>query len=389
MTRIVLLHEGEQPTLEEMYICFQYLVENYDVSLKKMNSNDMTSKIMKETDVIICVRGHSPISYYVLSEARRLGKKVFFMLDDDLKNMPKGAFWFPRRKKWLLKCLGQCEGLITPNRLIGEDYKEYLCCERIIPIDTVVDSRSMKLPRKNSNVTKIVMAASEWHTFNFESIVKKACIRLAEKYKEGIEFCFIGLRPELREAETYSKVEYVPSMNMEDYVKYMKDNWFDIGIAVLRPDHFSERKYFNKFIEYTRYGICGVYTECMPYQLVVKDGVNGIFTSNTAEDWYVAIEKVIDNPRFRLQCVENAQEYLKINHSEEEIFSKIIGECPELIDFCTKEGYEMNYMRVVFGKVHQLLFRVAESVYLTFSSLSHFGIKTTVYKIKRKLGMSL
>lgn len=385
MTNIVLLHEGELPTLEETYRTFQYLVKNYDVSLTKINSYDFTNEQMRNTDVIVCVRGHSPFTYFILEEAHRLGKKNYFLLDDDLKDMPKGSFWFPERVKWLLKCIGLCDGLFTSNQLIGDEYKEFLRREIVIPIHTAVDPLTIQKPRADDGVVRIIMAASEWHTVNFIRYVKKACVNLAKEYGEKICFYFVGLHPDMEEIEGISKVFYVPPMDMGKYVTYMTDNKFDIGIAVLNPDHFNERKYFNKFIEYTRYGISGVYSECMPFQLVVKDGVNGIFTKNTEEAWFTAIKRLVDNPSLRKSCIENALEYLSTKHSEEYLFTKLVHDCPDLVKYVSEQKGSINKLKHGYWKIRHCVFRVCESVYLTFSSLSHFGIGETVYKIKRKL----
>ena len=126
MSNIILLHEGELPTVEEAYRCFQYLVKKYGVDIRKINSNRVTSDEVQQCDIVLCIRGHSPITFFVLREAKRLGKKVFYLLDDDLKDMPKGSFWYPERRKWLLKCLKECEVLFTSNRLIADEYKNYL-----------------------------------------------------------------------------------------------------------------------------------------------------------------------------------------------------------------------------------------------------------------------
>lgn len=385
MVNIVLLHEGEMPTLEETYRSFQYLVKNYKVTITKINSVKFTKNKMKSADVIICVRGHSPVTYACLKKAMEYGKKILFLLDDDLKDMPKGSFWYPERKKWLLRCLGLCDGLMTSNQLIADEYKQFLKGNQIVIINTAVAPETIEKPKEVNEVVKIVVAASEWHVDNFERFVKPAFLKLEEKYGNYLEFYFVGLHPSMKEARNRQLIHYIPSMRMDDYVDYMRNHKFDLGIAVLVPDHFSERKYFNKFIEYTRYGICGIYSKCMPFELVVEDGVNGFFAENTPKSWYKAICRAIDNQDIRVKCIENAQEYLESKHNEEYLFGKMIKDCPELIHFkapnCEMKGIE-RYLSV--WKVRHIMFRICESVYLTFSSLSHFGIKTTLQKVKRK-----
>lgn len=385
MINIVLLHEGNMPTLEELYRVFQYMVINYSVSVRKINSSSFTNNDMKQTDVLISVRGHSPITYFVLKEALRLQKKICFFLDDDLKDMPRDSFWYPERRKWLIKCIGLCGCLMTPNRLIADEYRSLLKGNDTIIIDTAVIPETIQPIRKQDGITRIVMAASEWHTENFNKYVKKACFKISREYKEKVEFYFIGLHPDMKGLENTSKIEYVPSMDMETYVNYMTKHKYDIGIGILVPNHFTERKYFNKFVEYTRYGICGIYSKCMPFKLVVKDGVNGIYADNTEQSWYFAIKKLIDNPDLREKCVENAQIYLRTKHDEKYIFSKLVSECPWLISYKADTSGNIKHISYLYWSIRHIIFRTMESIYLTFSSLSHFGIGETIKKIKRKI----
>ena len=385
MSSIILLHEGELPTVEETYRCYQYLVKHYGVEVRKVNSNSVTTEDVKNCDVICCVRGHSPITYFVLKEAKKLGKKIFYLLDDDLKDMPKGSFWFPERRKWLLKCLSQCEVLFATNKLIAEEYEEYLAKKKTVIINTSVDPKSICVPKDNDGVIKIVMAASDWHSHNFMKYVKCAAVRISKEYKEKVEWHFVGLHPDMREVTGLSKVVYVPSMNMENYIKHMENNKYDIGIAVLNPDHFNERKYFNKFIEYTRYGICGIYSDCMPFQLVVKNKENGVFTKNTENGWYEAFKLLIENPLLKNNCIYNAQKYLVEKHSEEYLMGKLIEDCGELINFNAPKDKGLNQFVRFAWKGRQVIFRIVESVYLTMSSLTHFGYKETLFRIKRKI----
>lgn len=384
MSNIILLNEGELPTVEETYRCYQYLVKKYGANIKKINSNSVTSDEIQQCDVILCIRGHSPISFFVLREAKRLGKKVFYLLDDDLIDMPKGSFWYPERRKWLLKCLKECEVLFTSNRLIADEYKNYLARNRTVIINTSVDPQTICPFKEHGNVIKIVMAASDWHSHNFTKYVKNAAVKISKEYKDKVQWHFVGLHPDMSEVTGLSKVVYVPSMNMENYIRHMEKNRYDIGIAVLNPDHFNERKYFNKFIEYTRYGICGIYSNCMPFQLVVKDKENGIFTNNSDDGWYEALKLLIDNPELKKKCILNAQNYLATQHSEEFLMNKLVTDCKELVYFSAPKDKGINMQERFLWKIRQIIFRCMESIYLTFSSLSHFGIKETLFRIKRK-----
>ena len=77
----------------------------------------------------------------------------------------------------------------------------------------------------------------------------------------------------------------------------MKESNFNIGFAPLDNTYFANRKYFNKYIEYTKFGILGMYSNTMPYTLIVKDKENGILVDNSSE-----VKEVINWQQSRIQC---------------------------------------------------------------------------------------
>ena len=123
----------------------------------------------------------------------------------------------------------------------------------------------------------------------------------------------------------------------------------------------------------------------MPFQLVVKDKENGIFTKNSDEGWYEAFKLLIENPELKETCIFAAQNYLATQHSEEFLMNKLIKDCRELVYFTAPKDKGINMQERFLWEIRQAIFRCMESVYLTFSSLSHFGIKETLFRIKRKV----
>jgi nitrogen regulatory protein PII-like uncharacterized protein len=235
-----------------------------------------------------------------------------------------------------------------------------------------------------SNTIKLVYAASEWHVTNFDSYIKPILPKLFEIYERRLEIYLVGLHPEIDVGEFNSQIFYVESMPMEKYDKYMRANHFDIGLAPLVTNHFTERKYFNKYIEYTKFGICGIYSDVMPYRLVVKDGWNGYLSENTPEDWLKSIRRVIDDGKAIENIINTAQEHLLTEHNEKSIFNKLATDIPELINYKASKIKAKWPTYMYFLKLRHALFRICEMIYLTVYSLSHFGFSKTIEKIKRK-----
>lgn len=386
-TSILMIHEGEYPTVIEMYKTFQYLVNQFNISIVKKNSYKVKIEDVVKCDIVIGVRVHTPISYGVMKTALSSGKFVLYFLDDDLKDIPKGMFWYPKRTKWLLKCLRVSQGLITPNLLIGEEYRDFLGNERIALINTPVNCFKSNSYINDELVTRIVITGSEWHIGDYEKYLQPITKKIFEKYGDRISLDFVGFKPNSFDELANYKIKHYTKMPMEQYAEFMRNHHYDIGLAPLETNHFSERKYFNKFIEYTRYGVCGIYTKCKPYELVVKDEHNGFFSNNVPNDWYNTICKVIENPDLRKSCIYNAQKYLKEKHNEKAIFDALIRDFPEIVSYKSCENYERARISkdLLFYRLKYYTYKTKEGVYQTFNSIHHFGLKETVRKIKSKM----
>ena len=162
----------------------------------------------------------------------------------------------------------------------------------------------------------------------------------------------------------------------------MKSNRFDIGIAPLEMNHFCERKYFNKYIEYTTYGICGVYSNCAPYTLVVKNEINGFLCDNSEEGWINGLSKAIENNSVRNQCIMNAQNHIISDFVPDKIYDDMRKDIPELVEYMAPKSKKYNFLWL--AKYEYMIFKFLCAVHLTFKSLKEDGIQKTIVKIKNK-----
>jgi glycosyltransferase involved in cell wall biosynthesis len=154
---------------------------------------------------------------------------------------------------------------------------------------------------------------------------------ICQEYGGLVDFTFIGVDPGLKD---YANVHYIPFIKpYEAYRKFVEDNRFAIGLAPGREDSFYACKYYNKFIEYASIGAAGIYTCAEPYTQVVIDGVNGLFCKNTADCWYNAIKRLMEDGKLRNYCAISAQMLLREKFNPNIVAKEIISQCPELYSY--------------------------------------------------------
>ncbi|MBR0481508.1 MAG: glycosyltransferase [Firmicutes bacterium] len=300
-----------------------------DIDYRFMQLYDVTPEDIDACDNVFFIRPDNAYSWRIASAARKAGHVAEVFMDDDLLNLPKGSPILPWQKRGLIKAIKNSDILGSSSRYIAEKYRSMTASGRIVSSDTVVgpeETEGIDIAHEGNDRVKIVYAAGPAHSGLFEKYIGPVVPRLLEKYGSSISFTFVSVHPRFD-----GECEYVPGMALDAYRKHMKDAHYDIGLAPLDSDEFSKCKYFNKFLEYTTQGIAGIYSDTEPYTYVVKDGENGFLAGPSPEDWYEAICRAVDDKKLRQQCVANAIEYVRTNHTAEAVVNQAVTAVPEMV----------------------------------------------------------
>lgn len=389
MKKIYLLRDQLGATSEDLSNFFKdYSKSNYIVSLLDVSSLKLS--VLNDSSIIISVRGATPSMFYALKYAKKMRKFVVYFLDDDILNIPQDSYYYHERKKWHKKCLEICDLLLTTSKLLAEDYMNKIKTRRTVVINTPVSDIINHCRDRNTNITKIVYSASEWHSPDFDNYIKPILDKLYLKYGNSIEFYCVGFIPCLNGLVCQNYIKIVPTMCLQKYKEYMFCHEFDIGIAPLEDTYFNQRKYFNKYIEYTRYGICGIYSKVMPYVGVIRDNVNGLLVDNSADAWFEKICYAIDNSKIRDSMLVSARNHLFTHHNRNYVFCKLECDIPELITL-TKENNIIQQSCVIkkyFFRIKLLFlnyyFGIKETFHIINNNIHNKGIKSTLIKIYYK-----
>ena len=89
MKNMIMLYESVMSTVELVGNTMKGFCEKYGGSFRETDIRTITERDIERADVILCVRGESPLMLGCLRYAKSKGKKRIFFLDDDLKDMPK------------------------------------------------------------------------------------------------------------------------------------------------------------------------------------------------------------------------------------------------------------------------------------------------------------
>ncbi len=353
----------------------------YDVIIdRKINAD-----ILNASKCILFFRSRSVLDYKIARLCNYLKKPLFLFIDDDFLGLKedygvnKVGIW-EGRKKALRNMLPYMSAIISPNDLLSEKYAAYAGIERKIRIDTAVDKNSLNTDYKPDS-SRIVLYINDGSIDMFNKYLKPALITLGKRRPGFYQVDLLSLKPDCEEIKDV-KINFIPHMSYPQFRKYMLETPFFLGLAPLDDNGFNRYKYFNKYIEYTRAGVLGVYSDCPLYRQVVTNHVNGILVDNEANSWVDAIEYCVDNLECHHKYLEEAQKLILAQFNKDNICEHLLRDLPELKgNNISKNATKMDIYKL---KTAHLWSRFLERVYLLNRYLKVGGVKTVVKALKQR-----
>lgn len=255
-------------------------------------------------DILLLHRTTGEPAGKVAEIARRNGKTVIFLMDDDflsLHEVSEEFAWLapggPGRRV-LESVIRGADLVITYSPLIQESVQELN--PRSIVLESNIAQRWIARAKANMEAPdvdggrpmRIAFAGGAARREEFAALWP-SIVAASRDLGARAEFEFWGFSPEgLSELE--SPYRCVPfTFSYEQYLSRLTSAGLDVMIAPLFGDTRAKRaKSRIKFLEITAAGAVGIYSDVEPYRDVI-DGVNGIKCDNSVEAWKAAISRAV------------------------------------------------------------------------------------------------
>ena len=306
MTHVLMTYPGMIPSV---LLCGQYQLEYLaimgKIEFRSIQRDSLTAEDCGWADVIFLVRSDSELEVELAKKWKRAGKRLVYVLDDDLLNVPdtisSGAFYAQKVvRKSIQTLLELCDVFLSPSEKLREKYG--------MVKSAPIEEPSLRHPTKvthHDGPVRIGFAGSVDREKELDELLSKVIETLLEQYGECISVEFFGAHPKLADTNSLHCISYCDSY--EEYQRIMEALDWDIGLAPMPNTPFHACKHYNKFVEYAGYGIAGVYSEVAPYTHIVRHGENGLLCGNDVGSWIAAISRLIDDKVLREHISANAQ----------------------------------------------------------------------------------
>ena len=338
-SKLLIVYAGKTTTAEILIRLMDEYAKIRKVEVRAKEVLSLSSEDINWSDTPIAVRGADFFLSRIIIKAKKNGKQCVLYLDDDLLSLYGSQSDY---YSYLIDCFEHIDILWGSNKRILERCAPYISKDTKCVDAIVLDpwNEVQKYTNESENV-KIVFAGSPSHESVVLRYILPALDLLYSNYNK-IEVIFVGYKnTSLDNAAPFIKTtEWFD--DVDAYRNYLVEEGTQIGLAVVEDSQFGKCKFYNKFFEYTKLGVVGIYSNCEPYTMIIKDGENGFLTNNSVRDWASTIMKVINESDLRRKCVENAQKLLYERFSTKKIIQSINESIPELEDYRSEKS-EIKY----------------------------------------------
>ncbi|MBK5342867.1 glycosyltransferase [Pseudomonas sp. TH49] len=278
------------------------------IRYKKVYLTELDQHVFSESALPLFVRTADPVAISWMQSLKRSNIPYFYYIDDN--------FWLIDGDTALAK--------YYQHPIIRRSLK-FAVEKANVVITNSVALREFILPKNRNTVllpaffdfsllpTGDVKTVSEYRIGFAGSASREADLEVLKDVipyflaqRDDVVFEFVGCLPKW--LEQGPRVRFFGHMNSyADYIAFQVQRGWKIGLAPLDNKTSNRYKTNNKYREYSAFRCAGIYTDSESYVDSVVDGKTGLLIkNNTAACWIAAIERYLDDEKFRTSIAERA-----------------------------------------------------------------------------------
>ena len=379
--KLLIIYEEFNPTEEIVIGALKEAQKRGVFEIEARRSAQVTASDLSWADSVFIIRGNLWLTAQLCKRAKRMNRFCVAYWDDDYSELVPGLVLSPARDKAFREILRLSDVIVSPNPLLAEKLAKTVGGKRTALFDTIVrqkDAASAPMKPQDDGLVRMVYAAGVGHTLFFDEIIRPVLPALSEHFGGRLSLTFVGVHPDMEGFSEQLPVTYVDHIPLTEFRALMRDGGFDFGIAPLTEGGFFQYKYFNKFLEYSVAGIPAIYSDCVPYTLVVENGSNGLLSENTPEGWLAAITQMVEDKPLRDTLRAGAKQTMRRRFSPEGVIERLLAAVPELREYASPAVEAQLLIPLKIGHVFN---RLCDYGFYTMLRLKEGGVINTIKRI--------
>lgn len=264
------------------------------------------------SDIVVVQRGASQIALNIAKQCFSVGKPVIYEVDDLIVEIPDFLchhVQYIRNQFPIIEMMQGANHLTVTTPVLAGALNKYADSISVCPNYHAIDA--IKIANLNdSGVVHLIVAASDKIRVDF---IAEALILAKSSFEDRVKIVAVGpIADALRlMGVVCEKKEIIPHERfLSELCRYENP----IGIIPLDNSNFSACKSPVKYFDYAVSGIAVIASDVSPYKEVIENGRTGLLVGNTTDEWFRAIELVVQNYGFRMSISAGAEENVRTHH---------------------------------------------------------------------------
>lgn len=290
------------------WLCFlNYLHHQEGLGLathKNIFDHLVTRADIEESDIVILSRCKVEQVRDILRWCKELNIPSIYMIDDNWLTVaddwpdPYKPIFSPGTPFYenFLYGVQNSDYVLAYNDLLMEDIKPY--AKAVVTLPNSVDLTVFETTKRTQSSRYVIGYSG---SPRYSSAPFKALAQVARRNKNVDILLFGIIRPEHEEVLQGCSLRKLPHTSYAKYAQMIRLESPDILLAPMDNSRTSRSKCPNKYLEITAAGAVGIYSRVEPYTWHVKDGVNGVFVTNSDDvtSWIEAISNLLDKQQLQ------------------------------------------------------------------------------------------
>jgi glycosyltransferase involved in cell wall biosynthesis len=261
-------------------------------------------------DIVFIHREAAPLGPPVFEWAikKLWRKKIIYDFDD--------AIWIENTSKenrlanwvkcfWKVKYICRWADVISAGNDFLSNFSKAHAGGKVIKMPTVVNTEQYQ-KRSHGDEWMVIGWTGTHSTLKYLTSLIPVFQKLALQYSFNV--VVIADKDPCLPVPNYQFIEWNKETEIKDLAR------LDIGVMPLAADAWAEGKCGFKIIQYMALGIATVASPIGVNKLIIEDGVNGCLC-NDADEWYTALEKLINSVEHRSQFTKAGREKIEGQYS--------------------------------------------------------------------------
>jgi len=180
-------------------------------------------------------------------------------------------------------------------------------------------------------------------------LIRQAVVDILEKYPNATFHCMEMYGTSVWNPEDYpdsinNRIVRHPWQTLREWPKFIAELGLDFALAPAVDNYFNRAKSNLRYLEYSMAKTATIASPTECYSCIV-DGKTGLHAKEE-EDWFEAMDRLVQNPKLRKELAENAHKDLLKNYDMAKNAHMWVDFCQKTVDRWKKEHGPKKFFRL-------------------------------------------